>query len=289
MSEFNADWLALREPADTAARSMPLTRTIAGALEHDGVLDVLDLAAGTGSNLRYLAEHLPGDQRWLLADHDPALLNQIPERLSPWASAHGYKAIREGNEMLFRSDRAMYRVAVRRVDLNEIDDSLLAGRALITASALLDLVSDRWLRTLAARCRTSGAAVLFALTYDGRIVCTPAEPDDEGIRDLVNRHQRRDKGFGEALGPDASDLAQEYLSGAGYEVQRRPSDWVLQPDAGELQRQLIEGWARAAESLSPADSPWIRGWRSRRMAHVESHRSRLVVGHADLAAWLPNG
>ena len=251
---------------------------------------MLDLAAGTGSNLRYLAEQLPGDQRWLLVDRDPALLNQIPERLSPWASAHGYKAIREGNDMLFRSDRVLHRVAVRRVDLNAIDDDgLLAGRALITASALLDLVSDRWLRTLAARCRTSGAAVLFALTYDGRIACTPAEPDDEAIRDLVNRHQRTDKGFGEAVGPDASDLAQEYFAGAGYEVQRGPSDWVLQPDARELQRQLIDGWARAAESLSPADSRWIRAWRSSRLAHVEGNRSRLVVGHTDLAGWIPKG
>ena len=83
-------------------------------------------------------------------------------------------------------------------------------------------------------CRTSGAAVLFALTYDGRIACTPAEPDDEAIRDLVNRHQRTDKGFGEAVGPDASDLAQEYFAGAGYEVTQTVADLCERPIAKAL-------------------------------------------------------
>ena len=77
---------------------------------------------------------------------------------------------------------------------------MFSGRALVTASALLDLVSEEWLRSLAARCRESGAALLFALSYDGRIQCSPDEPEDAAIRELVNQHQRTDKGFGRALG-----------------------------------------------------------------------------------------
>jgi len=33
--------------------------------------------------------------------------------------------------------------------------------------------------------------------------------------------------------------------------------------------------------------PTIARWRARRLAHVDAGRSRLVVGHDDLAAWLP--
>jgi len=71
---FSAGWLSLREPADHAARSLPLTRAVVGALSTELPCRVLDLAAGTGSNVRYLAGHLPSEQRWLLVDHDPALL-----------------------------------------------------------------------------------------------------------------------------------------------------------------------------------------------------------------------
>jgi len=70
-------------------------------------------------------------------------------------------------------------------------------------------------------------------------------------------------------------------------VERAPSDWLLEPDADQLQRQLIEGWARAAAEVAPDLSSAIASWKARRLAHVATGRSRLLVGHEDLAAWLP--
>jgi len=37
--------------------------------------------------------------------------------------------------------------------------------------------------------------------------------------------------------------------------------------------------------MAPARRDAIESWRSRRLAHVERERSRLVVGHEDIAAW----
>jgi glycosyltransferase involved in cell wall biosynthesis len=262
---FTADWLALREPADRAARSMRLTRAIAGVFPQSAELRILDLGAGTGANMRFLAPHLPGRQSWLLVDHDEALLARVP------TSADGPR-----------------RVEIRQLDLNALSGDAgrecFSGRALVTASALLDLVSAEWLRALAARCRDSGAALLFALSYDGRIQFSPEEPEDAEVRELVNRHQRTDKGFGLALGPDAPATAEPFLVSLGYRVERERSDWVLEPGSHELQRQLIDGWAHAAAEIAPARSASIAGWRNRRLAHVAAHRSRLIVGHEDLAA-----
>jgi hypothetical protein len=147
-------------------------------------------------------------------------------------------------------------------DLRQLDDELFAGRALVTASALLDLVSDAWLRQLVFRCCAHHAAALFALTYDGRLSFEPAERDDALIRDLVNRHQRTDKGFGPAL------------------------DWILRrasaPDP--LQEQLIDGWANAATDIADDRAGLIEAWRQKRRGHVASGRSVLTVGHQDLAA-----
>src|SRR5688572_24820143 len=71
---FSAEWLALREPADTAARSAVLAREVASSFDRHTPVRALDLAAGTGANARYLADHFGSRQDWLLVDHDPQLL-----------------------------------------------------------------------------------------------------------------------------------------------------------------------------------------------------------------------
>jgi hypothetical protein len=171
-------------------------------------------------------------------------------------------------------------------DLRELDDDLFAGRTLVTASALLDLVSEAWVQQLASRCCAHHAAALFALTYDGRLSFEPAERDDALIRDLVNRHQRTDKGFGPALGPAAVATAAELFSATGHEVRVAASDWILRrasaPDP--LQEQLIDGWANAATDIAADRAGIIEAWRQKRRGHVASGRSVLTVGHQDLAA-----
>ena len=262
MAGFSAEWLALREPADHAARSVSVTRAVFDALPRDAALHVLDLAAGTGSNYRYLTKYVAeigACPNWLLVDHDPALLARAPKTSG---------------------------VETRCMDLATLAGrEVFDGRALVTASALLDLVSEPWLRALAARCSENGAAVLFALTYDGRIECSPEDPDDGWIVTLVNEHQRTEKGFGPALGPDATDCAERCFASLGYRLQRARSDWALPPESRELQQQLIEGWAQAAKEIAPPQAAAIDGWRSRRLAHVAANRSRLIVGHQDFAAW----
>jgi len=267
MGDFSAEWLALREPADRRARSARLTREIADRVIDRAPVRVLDLACGTGSNLRYLARHLPPIQHWLVVDRDPALLARLRKPMS-WG--------------------IVVSVHLHRRDFANLDAivELFERASLVTASALLDLVSARWLDALADRCRAARAPALFVLSYDGRILCTPRDPDDEMVRALVNRHQRTDKGFGPALGPDATDHAQRSFAERGFVVDRERSDWMLDRGDPDLQRQLIDGWASAATEMAAADAAAIDRWRKRRLEHVAAGRSTLVVGHDDLAAWV---
>jgi len=69
-------------------------------------------------------------------------------------------------------------------------------------------------------------------------------------------------------------------------VRQERSDWLLADDVPVLQQQLIEGWADAAVEIAPAETLRVNGWKTRRLAHVDAGRSRIVVGHDDLAAWL---
>jgi hypothetical protein len=289
MDESLSHWLGLRESADAMARSDALTRTIAGAMPSSQQVCVLDLATGTGSNIRYLVDRLPGSQRWLAVDRDAALLADLGERMSSWGAARGYDVRTKPGSCVMRGPRLECEIETRRMDLGTLeDDEIFAGRHLVTASALLDLVSAQWLRALASRCRAAGASALFTLTYNGRSSCVPAEPEDDTVRDLMNQHQKRDKGLGgPAAGPDAVACAERCFAEAGYRVQLEPSDWTLGPDVAALQRMLIDGWAHAATEMLPDRAATIARWHARRLAHVDAARSRLVVGHDDLAAWLP--
>ena len=266
MSGFTVDWLTLREPADADARALAVTRVAVDALP-TGTVRAVDLATGTGANVRYLAPHLPPEQDWLLVDDDERLLSELP--------AH-----------MYRSDLPReVRIECRRVDLSKLEGTdIVEGRALVTASALLDLVSDSWVASLAAMCRRAGAVVLIALTYNGRISFAPPEPADDGVRLLVNRHQHTDKGFGPALGPDAAARAEQHFTDCGYDVTRAPSDWVLTVNDRALQQRLLDGWAAAATAIEPNDAPRISEWHARRQAHVAAGRSHIVVGHDDLVA-----
>ncbi len=257
MTSFTAEWLGLREPADAAARSEALA---AGFADH--ARRIVDLASGTGANIRYLAPRLRRASHWLAVDSDPQLL----AALTPPAGVQ---------------------VSTLRLDLAHALDGLpLDGCDLVTASALLDLVSASWVHRLAARCAEARVGVLFALTYDGRIEWSPGEDGDERVRELANRHQLGDKGFGPALGPGAAAAAAAALRALGYDVRTSPSDWTLGPGSGALQAALIDGWRSAAAGIAPGEGTALRDWAQRREAHVAADRSRLRVGHVDVSGKL---
>jgi hypothetical protein len=290
MDNTLSHWLGLRERADVAARSATLTHAIAEALPRGVPVSLLDLGTGTGANVRYLAERLPVSQRWLAVDRDPALLAELFQRMSSWSAARGHETTMERERCLVRSRTLDCQVETEQRDLGALDDErLFAGRHLVTASALLDLVSESWLLALATHCRSAGALALFAITYNGRFTCAPTEDEDEIVRELMNQHQRTDKGLGgPAAGPDAAIRAEQCFAGVGYHVRREPSDWTLGPAEKDMQRLLIDGWAQAAIEISPERATAIERWHARRLEHVDADRSRIVVGHDDVAAWPPD-
>jgi hypothetical protein len=266
MGHSLAEWLTLREPFDVAARSERLAQAVSKALPPDRPVRIVDLGTGRGSNVRYLTGYLPMPQEWLLLDENAAVLEQVPRAMTGRLPAP-------------------CAIDVRQVRLGALDSTMFDERHLVTASALLDLVSESWLGSLAHHCHAVRAAGLFALTYNGESRCSPVEPEDDEIRELLNRHQRtNDKGFGRAAGPDAVAAAERSFKAVGYRVERAASDWNLPPDARELQRELVNGWADAASEIAPARSAVISSWLHRRHDHIDAGRSQIVVCHEDLIA-----
>jgi SAM-dependent methyltransferase len=275
---FDAAWLALREPCDHAARSADLADRFAAALGAEPSL--LDLGCGAGSNIRYLAPRIRGPQRWLAVDHDPALLDAAHAALLDWGDRQRWLSRDDGNGLTIA--RPDGEIAVGFVVGDLARDALpdRDGVAGLSASALLDLTSAAWLDNFVNWCRER--PVLMALSFEGRLEFEPAAPEDRTIRERFVAHQRTDKGFGPALGPDAAPYLADRLAACGHGVALEPADWRLGPEDQPLLAATLEGIVRAVREM--ADDPGLERWATWRRQQLAADDLRLTVGHLDLLA-----
>ncbi len=264
MTGFAADWLALRAPADAKARSAELMAHAAQYAVNaagDGPVRVVDLGCGSGATLRALAPLIDAPQAWTLIDADPKLLAEA-ERLTA-----------------ARSPAPDLSLATQCADLT-------AGLPwqepphLVTASALFDITSAEFVRTLAARLAADGTPLLALLTYDGAKTVDPPHGFDDEMLKLFNDHQRGEKSFGRALGPDAPAALKRELEAVDATVTLASSPWMLTRDSdGPLIDAMVDGWAGAAIEAAPDQEGEIVRWRE---AHAGAQA--MQVGHADLWA-----
>jgi hypothetical protein len=237
-------WLALREPADAAARSEELAARLARQLAGAGRLVIHDLGGGSGAMGRWLAPRLPGPQHWVVHDRDPDLLEL---------------AVGRG-------------VEVRRSDITRLTAGDLAGASLVTASALLDLLTADELAGILAAC--AGIPLLLALSVVGRVALTPAEPLDARIAAAFDAHQRR----GGRLGPDAVAAVRGWSADALV----RPTPWRLGPAQAALAAEWLDGWVAAACEQDPGLAAEAAAYRERRLAQAAAGALAVTVDHADL-------
>jgi SAM-dependent methyltransferase len=262
MNSFAADWLARREPYDRRARNPRILDAVVASLQHACVLGIVDLGCGTGAMLRELAPRFAAPQNWHLVDNDLDVMGRVAASDIPFGiivTATPFDLSRDFAAVLDRS-----------LDL-------------VVTSALLDLVSEAWLERLAVEIAARSLPFYAALSYDGRAQCAPADPFDGAIIAALNTHQRTDKGFGPALGPDAASAAIARLRSLGYAVDYGPSDWVLAPDDADMQLALLDGWAGAAGAAGASRADAM-AWLSRRRDLVLTGRSSIRVGHVDFWA-----
>jgi len=274
---FSADWLALREPFDAAARNVGLAEHLAAVLPARPVL--LDLGAGSGSLFRWLAPIIGRAQVWMLADADEELLQRAYDDIERWASQRDWAVTPGHRALLVHTPRGAWRVEARRLDLAELPAALPPGEVdAVVCSALLDLVSAAWLERLVAALRTP---LLACLSVDGRDAFLPPHPLDACVRAGFRRDQGRDKGFGPALGPHAPAMLHAALAARGFAVDSAPSDWRIPASALTMLGELVPGHAAAAARAHPAQGRVIDAWRNVRMHQAIAGRLAIRIGHRD--------
>lgn len=261
MSGFDKDWLALREPVDQRARAARLVDDLSTHLAHAAQPGILDIGCGTGSTWRSLAPRLPSDTRWTLLDYDPGLLAEAERRIG-----------------------ATETVSFRQFDLNRLEALPLFDVAVVTASALFDLCSADFCSRFAETLARNGTGIYAALNYDGVMEWSIRHPLDGQVAADFNRHQRFDKGFGPALGPDATDHLRHNFETLGYSATIGTSPWTMGPDDAALQTAFLKGLERPLWEIGSLTSDDIRSWLDFRLEKIRDDGSSCVVGHTDILA-----
>jgi SAM-dependent methyltransferase len=271
-----AGWLSLREPADTAARPTQLADRlrswVADRSMTGGPLRIHDLGAGTGAMTRWLAPRLPAPQHWVLHDVDADLLR-----------AATTAAVR-----LPSGEAAPVTVETRRQDITRVSADDLRGADLITASALLDLLTHQELDRVVGAGVATGCPLLFSLTVVGRATLTPTDPLDPAIGQAFNRHQRRRVDGGRLLGSEAPAVAVAALRRAGHTVLTMPSPWLLTAAENPLLLAWLDGWVGPAVELRPDLAGPAAGYLERRGAQADRGLLAATVRHLEILA-LPGG
>jgi hypothetical protein len=272
-TRYSPAWLSLREGADAAARAAELVEPLR-AMAADRIagapgapLVIRDLGCGTGSMGRWLAPRLPGPQHWIMHDHDPDLLAHAAARMVHTAAGG-----------------AAVTVATRPGDLTALTAADLAGTWLVTASALLDLLTAAEVDRLAAACAAAGCAALLTLSVTGRVELTPADPLDPELLAAFNAHQRRGEGGRRLLGPDAAAAAVEAFTRHGVAVRTGPSPWRLGPERAELAVAWLRAWVGVAVAQRPALAAPAEAYLRRRRDVAAAGGLRIVIDHTDLLA-----
>ena len=270
MSGFSIEWLNLREASDHKARDRHLLKTAANWLNDLKSKDkvIVDLGSGTGSTIRGLQRYttLAPSIQWRLVDNDPELLAEAIHRHSEEYSIESFL-----------------------VDLSATQKLPLESVSLITASALLDLVSSNFIRDLCQliKEKNEGRPLGFysALNYDGCIKWTPFHPLDAAILMNFNADQRRDKGFGPALGPDATDFLKTQFHSTKFQCLSAKSPWLLGSADYLLTESLINGISDVAIQTDGLTNSDIQDWKTFRIKNVRT--GTCYLGHTDILV-LPN-
>lgn len=265
---YAPEWLQLREGADAGARALDLLDPLRIRLANlpngraAGVV-VHDLGCGTGSMGRWLAPRLDGSQHWVLHDRDPYLLH-FAAVASPRAAADGSRVT----------------VETRRGDVARLTPDALTGASLVTASALLDVLTREEVDTLAAACAGAGCPALLTLSVAGRVDLFPELPLDAEIAAAFNDHQRREG----LLGPDAVEVAERAFTERGATVKLHSSPWRLGPAESALTAQWLRGWVGAAVEQRPELAVPAGEYLAARLAANAAGELRVTVHHTDLLA-----
>jgi hypothetical protein len=201
------------------------------------------------------------------------LLTAARDALIAWAD----EVISNDAKLTILKGTKALEIEFTQVDLaRDIERVLACPADVITAAAFFDLVAEPWLIRF---CQALNATLYTVLTYDGTEQWLPAHTADSSILKAFHAHQKTDKGFGVAAGPDAAAIMQRELAARGFQVSLAPSPWKIDQAEAAFMRALATGSAAAVRETGLMNTKQVEQWLAARVT-----AQHCTVGHWDILA-----
>jgi hypothetical protein len=264
----DGNWLAARAAADTSARAATVGTLLPELINYlidagglSGILEIIDLGAGTGANQRWLASRLPFQQRWIHLDHDSAISRSLP--------------LPNGTMIVDGSVEALGKLLARGS----------GDYRLVACSALLDVLTMGQLEAVCHALIENQVPALFSLSVTGTLSISPVDSHDQRLLEAFNDHQRR---AGRA-GPEAVALAVDALCAGGFTVRTQETPWQLTAASDSMfVEQLLQERLDAAVAQDDSLAAVAKAWFELRRVQLRLGVLKIEVGHRDILA-LPGG
>lgn len=290
------EWLLLRFEADRRSRAPDLLARAAEQAGRHAPVRVLDLGAGSGGNLLFLAPRLPAPaQEWTLIDRDTALVGRVEGSFAALAPrlagmTPGAGELRAPDRDVryrlvsgdfLRGDGGVFEQPWHLVVANAVFDLLSAGQL----ARFFDLAVEHWAR--------HRPAMYFTINLDHELAFAPGAAHDHAVHALFHAHMQRQQGFGRALGPDSAEALARIAGQRGFLVHMAPSPWRIGADQPEMLHanldfvdsavhEMLAAPEAAGEHTAGLTVPDFEGWLAGRRAQIDRGELSLSVGHQDV-------
>ncbi len=283
-NKFSKSWINMRVEYDNYSRSDILNKYLYKN-KYLSDIELLDMCCGSGNFLIWSLKNNLFFCSYTLIDNDIKLLKSIKSNLKK-NTCKELKVKSNTNNMNLLLSKEKHLSSKVLIKKNNCDDLNFKTKKfhVISYSAVLDLMSKNSI--MKALKRVNDFNVLyFSLCFNGIVKWTPTNIFDKYILSSFNNHQRKDKGFGTALGFKSIDFVKNYAIKKDMNIISKNSPWIINNKSNKdktfMNRYLLD-IKKSLFHMEGIDRKILTKWYVDKKNDIENKSIKLHVGHQDI-------
>lgn len=285
-TDFTAEWLDTRYSFDSKARNQQVEAAFKNYFFGRKEIQLMDVGAGTGNNLRYWFRQLESPQKWTNVELNPELLALGFQQAAQLLTTEGYGVKQFENHIsgMKRKNGRFHEVRLLALQESFLDfafEILPVKPDVVLANAVFDLLSPEMFVAFAEKLIEHRIPLLSTINIAGLEWSTATFQDKYYSRCYLH-HMNRPQAFGMALGAHVTDFAIDFCKKHQVNVEWGRSDWqIAETDTAMLLANLNYMEQAIPEMLPEAEHSAFSEWLSDKRKQVEAQKLRLNVYHYD--------